>query len=249
MIARCAKLGFAASQPVGLGLCNGGKTVYMLLTRIEGRDLEEILPHLSQKGQYALGRAAGRILKKIHSIPLEVKDFPDATKKEKKLRQLSLYEQSCVRIAGDEAVVRYVREGIDLLWREKPVYLHGDFHPGNLIYAPDGSLGVIDYNRWEVGDPYEEFYKLESFAAEVSLPYCVGQLDAYFDDEIPQTFWETLSVYVAHASLFSVKWAEKFGREEVDGMKKRYERALADCNGFRAVVPKWYSGEYRKRFL
>lgn len=100
MIARCAKLGFATSQPVGFGLCNGGKNVYTLLTWIEGKDLEEILPNLSKKEQYTLGRAAGKILKKIHSIPLEEKDFPNATKKEKKIRQLSLYEQSCVRIAG-----------------------------------------------------------------------------------------------------------------------------------------------------
>lgn len=38
------------------------------------------------------------------------------------------------------------------------------------------AIGVIDFNRWEVGDPYEEFYKLESFARELSVPYCIGQI-------------------------------------------------------------------------
>ena len=37
------------------------------------------------------------------------------------------------------------------------MYQHGDFHPGNLIYMENGEIGVIDFNRWEVGDPYEEF--------------------------------------------------------------------------------------------
>lgn len=74
----------------------------------------------------------------------------------------------------------------------------------------NGEIGVIDFNRWEVGDPYEEFYKLESFARELSVPYCIGQIQAYFNDEVPGDFWSILAVYVAHASLFSVKWAEKF---------------------------------------
>ena len=53
-------------------------------------------------------------------------------------------------------------------------------------------------------------------------------------------FWQTLAVYVAHASLFSIKWAEKFGQQEIAGMVKRYETALDDYDGFDAVIPKWY---------
>ena len=67
------------------------------------------------------------------------------------------------RVENDEDAISYVKNNIDLIWRKNPVYQHGDFHPGNLIYMPDGQIGVIDFNRWEVGDPYEEFYKLEIF--------------------------------------------------------------------------------------
>ena len=145
-----------------------------------------------------------------------------------------------MRISDDETAVKYVKDNINKLWRETPVYLHGDFHPGNLILTPQKTLGVIDFNRWEVGDPYEEFYKLESFGVEVSVPYCIGQIEAYFEDRIPMRFWETLAVYVAHASLFSIKWAEKFGQEEVDGMVKRCLSAMEHYDGFRNVVPSWY---------
>lgn len=61
----------------------------------------------------------------------------------------------------------------------------------------------------KVGDPYEEFYKLESFGTEVSIPYCIGQIDAYFNDSVPMDFWIANAVYVAQASLYSIKWAEK----------------------------------------
>ena len=159
--------------------------------------------------------------------------------------QLERYEQSEVRIANDETAIQYVKDNMDKLWTEPPVYMHGDFHPGNLIFIPQKELGVIDFNRWEVGDPYEEFYKLESFGVEISVPYCVGQIDAYFYDNVPLKFWETLAVYVAHASLYSIKWAEKFGQEDIDGMVRRCLAALEHYDGFQSVVPKWYL-DYKK---
>ncbi len=241
VIQKYARLGFPMSAPVDFGLCDGGKSVYMLLTWVEGRDLEDVLPGLPEGEQYRLGREAGRILRRIHAIPVAAKDLPDQTKKAKKLEQLARYESSRLRQDGDEALIRYVRENIDLIWRQAPVYQHGDYHPGNLIYTPKGAVGVIDFNRWEVGDPYEEFYKLESFGIECSVPYCVGQIDAYFDGDVPEEFWRTLAVYVAHAALYSIKWAEKFGQREIDGMVKRYRRALDSYDGFRTTIPRWYT--------
>lgn len=240
IITKYSKLGIPMSMPVEFGVCNQGKSVYMLLTWVEGQDLETVLPDLPEKEQYALGRLAGNILKKIHSIPVEETDIPAQTKVAKKMWQLSKYEASNVRIANDEIAVKYVKDNIHKIWKEKPVYLHGDFHPGNLIYLENGKIGVIDFNRWEVGDPYEEFYKLESFARELSIPYCIGQIQAYFEDDIPENFWSTLAVYVAHASLFSIQWAEKFGQADIDGMVERCMVAFEDYDYFKKNIPVWY---------
>ena len=185
IITKYSKLGIHMSMPRGFGICNDCKNVYMLLSWVVGCDLEEVLPSLSIKEQYLLGRDAGMILRKIHSIPIEEKEIPKDTKKGKKRSQLLKYENSKVRICSDEIVLEYVKRNINLICKEEPVYMHGDFHPGNLIYRADGSVGVIDFNRWEIGDPYEEFYKLESFGTESSIPYCIGQIDAYFDDNVP----------------------------------------------------------------
>ena len=241
IIEKYARLGFHMSMPKEFGVCNENRNTYMLLTWLEGRDLEAALPQLSEDEQYQLGRQAGVILKKIHSVPLEEEDVPIKTKKEKKLLQLSKYEESNLRIPNDEIAIRYVKENIDQIWKEPPAYLHGDFHPGNLIYMQDGSIGVIDFNRWEVGDPFEEFYKLENFGIESSIPFCIGQIDAYFDDSVPMDFWIANAVYVAQASLFSIKWAEKFGQREIDGMVARAKRAFADFDGFKKIIPCWYS--------
>ncbi len=252
IITKYSQLGINMSMPIEFGICNEGKNVYMLLSWVEGRDLEEVLPELSEWDQYKLGRQAGTILRKIHSIPLDSADVPATTKREKKLVQLVRYEESNLRISGDEIAVAYVKENINSIWNKTPVYMHGDFHPGNLIYMQDGSIGVIDFNRWEVGDPYEEFYKLESFGIEISVPYCIGQIDAYFNDNVPEDFWTANAVYVAQASLFSIKWAEKFGQADVDGMVRRARASMKNFDNFNLSVPKWYSntlGKFNKDVL
>lgn len=136
------------SRPIDFGTCNSGKNVYILLAWVEGKDLEEALPGLPETEQYRLGREAGLILKRIHSIALDKSDIPVRSKKEKKLLQLARYEESNLRIAGDETVNHFVKENIDLIWKRKPVYHHGDYHPGNLVYTKDKTIGVIDFNRF-----------------------------------------------------------------------------------------------------
>lgn len=240
IISKYVKTGIPMSLPLEVGKDVKAQQTYMLLTWVEGRDLKEVLPSLSDREQYRLGRSAGEILRKIHAIKVDDEDRPLQSKVKKILSRLQVYMDSDVRIDGDEIAIQYVKDYIHEIWQEDPVYLHGDFHPGNLIYSDDGSIGVIDFNRWEVGDPYEEFHKIESFGIEVSVPYSVGQIDAYFADAVPQRFWVTLAVYVAYNVLYSIKWAEKFGAEDVAGMKRRCKRAFENYDAFRRVIPKWY---------
>lgn len=242
-----AQLGFAMSLPIDFGMCKDGKNVYMLLTWVEGNDLEQALPLLSETEQYRLGRMAGEILKKIHSIQILDEDIPQTTKVQKKLKQLELYENSKVRIANDEIAIKFIKDNIDNIWSVPPVYQHGDFHPGNLILTPEHGIGVIDFNRWEIGDPYEEFYKLESFGTKVSIPYCIGQIDAYFENNVPDAFWNVLAVYVAHASLYSIKWAEKFGQADIDHMVKICNKSFHHYDDFKQVKPIWYDDSWKNR--
>lgn len=240
IIQKYSKLGFEMSMPIEFGTCNDHKNVYLLCSWVDGEDLEEVLPKLSVPQQYDLGRKAGLILKKIHRLKVPECEVPKETKIPKKIHQIERYINSAVRIENDEIALSYIKQNINKMWQLEPSYLHGDFHPGNLILTTNGGLGVIDFNRWEIGDPYEEFYKLESFGVEISIPYCIGQINAYFEDEVPVEFWETLAVYVAHSSLFSIKWAEKFGQDDIDGMIKRCQRAFEHYDDFKSVIPSWY---------
>ena len=64
----CA-LGVPACLPVDFGICNNGKSVYQLVTWVEGEEVERALPHLSEAQQYDLGLQAGKALRLVHSLP------------------------------------------------------------------------------------------------------------------------------------------------------------------------------------
>lgn len=234
-------LDFKMSRAIEFGYFNEHKNVYMLLSWIEGCSLEEKLNSLPEIEQYRLGLYSGEILKQIHSIPVHPQDVPSINKIPKKLLQLQRYEDSLVRIPNDETAIAFVKSNIDMLCKSSPVYKHGDFHVGNLIYTPDRTVGVIDFNRWECGDKYEEFYKVQSFDVEQSIAFSVGEIKGYFKGNPPIGFWKIQAIYVAHASLYSIKWAEKFGQREVDGMTKRCLEAFDHYDNFNLIIPKWYS--------
>ena len=147
VICKFSKLGFKMSEPINFGVCNNKQNVYILLTWIEGEDLELSLPKLEPDEQYKLGREAGAILRKIHSLDVPTDEIPTETKILKKKIQIQRYIDSEVRISGDEVALDFININIDKIWSTPPVYQHGDFHPGNLILTPDKKIGVIDFNR------------------------------------------------------------------------------------------------------
>ncbi len=242
-------LDFKMSRAIEFGYFNKHRNVYMLLSWIEGYPLEEKLNSLPEIEQYRLGLNSGQILNQIHGIPVEPQDVPFVNKISKKLLQLQMYENSSVRISNDEIAIAFVKNNIDMLCKSSPAYEHGDFHIGNLIYTPDKTIGVIDFNRWECGDKYEEFYKIQSFNIEHSIAFSVGQIQGYFNGNPPIDFWKVHAVYVAHASLYSIKWAESFGQEEVNGMTKRCLQAFDHYDNFNLIIPKWYSQNENKYLL
>ena len=68
MTEQIAALNIPMCIPIEFGTCDEG--VYCIQSWIDGEDLKPILPTLSDTEQYALGIQAGKILRKIHSIPV-----------------------------------------------------------------------------------------------------------------------------------------------------------------------------------
>jgi aminoglycoside phosphotransferase (APT) family kinase protein len=239
-IKKMASLGFPMAQPLAFGTTNDKAFVYMLLSWVDGKDLEDVLPTLSEDTQYQLGLEAGDILRRIHSLPIPKRMLPKQSDHARKLRQINDYKASKHRINHDEDALRFIETHMERIWTRTPVFCHGDFHPGNLVYMADGHLGVIDFNRVRITDPYEAFYKLQSFGRSISIPFSIGEIHGYFENQVPSDFWDVVAVYVAHASLYSITWAEGFGEEDIRHMTKICQQAFDDYDDFKKVIPTWY---------
>lgn len=246
-IKKCNKLNFSMSQAIEIGICNNENNIYMLLTWVEGSSLNDVLSNFTVQEQYALGLQSGKILNEIHSIKLEnPHDCIVENKKSKILTNLARYENSINRVEEDQLAIDFVKNNIEKINLLSPVYKHGDYHVGNLVLTPLNKIGVIDFNRCGYGDRYEEFQRIQSFDIEVSIPFSIGKIHGYFNGNPSIEFWDILAIYVAYTSLSSIVWAEKFGQNDIDGMKRRCLNAFDDYDNFNTVIPKWYKSNSNK---
>src|SRR5690554_5276962 len=153
---------------------------------------------------------------------------------------LDEYKKCGIKVKNDNKAIEYVKDNLHLLKNRPQTFHHGDYHVGNLILTSKDTLGVIDFNRWDYGDPYEDFYKMMLFSREVSIPFTKGQINGYFDDGVPKDFFEILALYLADVILYSVVWAIPYGEEEINTMLRLADMIFSYYDYFNTVVPKWF---------
>ena len=171
-------------NPIEFGTCEEG--VYSIQSWIDGVDAEESVPTLSDTEQYVYGLEAGRILRKIHSIPA-----PEAN--------------------------------------------------------ANGQLHIIDFNRNDYGDPWEEFNRIV-WCGQKSPLFASGMVNGYFDGEIPMEFWKLLALYISSNTLSSVYWAVPYGQNEINTMLNQAKDVLSWYDNMCNSIPTWYTNSARNFF-
>ena len=237
---RVAALGVPMCRPVDFGSCEEG--VYMLHTWIDGSDAENVIPAMPHARQYAYGLEAGRILRKIHAIPAPA-DQPDWERRfnAKIDRNIGKYAECPVQFAGAEGIIAHIEANRHLLRDRPQCFQHGDYHIGNMMIENE-KLVVIDFDRLDFGDPWEEFNRIV-WCAQKAPRFASGMVDGYFDGQVPVEFWKLLVVYIGSNMLSSVPWAIPFGQEQIDVMLNQARDVLDWYDGMRRVIPSWYSPE------
>jgi aminoglycoside phosphotransferase (APT) family kinase protein len=238
MMKQVAALGVPMCRPLEFGTCEDG--VYSLQSWIEGGDAEDVIPSLSESMQYAYGLEAGRILKRIHSItaPAGQEDWESRFNRKMDYK-IQKYSECPIKYENGQAFIDYIDANRYLLKGRPQCYQHGDYHIGNMMIDEKGALQIIDFNRNDFGDPWEEFNRIV-WCAQKAPVFASGMVNGYFDGEVPEEFWRLLALYIASNTLSSVYWAIPFGQGEIDTMLNQAKEVLSWYDNMQNPVPTWY---------
>lgn len=231
-------LGVAMPRPVEWGACPEG--VYTLEEWIDGADAEELIPTLAPERQYAYGQEAGRILSVLHTLPAPAGAENWETRFNRKLdRKIAQYAACPLKYEVDAPILDFIAAHRHLLHGRPQTWQHGDYHIGNMMLTRDDRLIVIDFDRDDFGDPWEEFNRIV-WCAQAAPAFASGMVDGYFGGAAPPEFWPLLALYISSNTLSSLPWAIPFGEREIRVMREQQRQVLAWYDSMRQVVPTWY---------
>lgn len=244
---KVAALNVPMCKPIEFGSCEEG--VYSIQSWIDGVDAEEIVPALSDTEQYVYGLDAGRILRKIHSIPAPATQEAWESRFNRKMDyKIQKYSECPIKYENGQLFIDYINANRHLLKDRPQVFQHGDYHIGNMMIDRNGILKIIDFDRYDFGDPWEEFNRIV-WCAQKSPLFASGMVNGYFDGEAPLDFWKLLALYISSNTLSSVYWAVPFGQDEVNTTLNQAKEVLSWYDNMRNPIPTWYFKGYYLQYI
>lgn len=234
-----AALGIDMCLPLEFDVCDEG--VYSIQSWIDGVDAESVITTLDETDQYRYGVDAGRILAKIHTIPAPAETLDWENRFNAKIdRKIAMYEACELKYEfGAEAFTKFIAANRYLLAGRPQSYQHGDYHIGNMMFDNNGKLTIIDFDRDDYGDPWEEFNRIV-WCAQAAPAFASGMVDGYFNGSVPEVFWRLLALYICSNTLSSLPWAIPFGEGEIQVIRKQAALVYDWYDGMNNVVPSWY---------
>ena len=107
------------------------------------------------------------------------------------------------------------------------------------MIGEDRKIYVIDFDRFDLGDPWEEFNRIV-WSAQISPSFASGMIDGYFDDKVPDLFWKLLAIYILSNLVGALPWAVPYGTEEIAVMQNQAKEILEWYEGMKQIIPSWY---------
>ena len=248
MMERAYNLGVLTPQPIEIGLCDEGKSVYSLQSWLEGMDAKDALSLMSETERYAFGIRAGETLRTIHTLPAPDDAAPWGDWFYRKVQdRIDFYNANPVKSENGDIIVRYLQENKRLLDGRPQTFGHGDFNIGNMMVTPDGQLAAIDFNAGnkDHGDPWWEFDPLmDGWGSEPSPYFFTGMIKGYFNGDPPQEFFKVFSYYLAYSALAALCDTSVYNQGEPEVGKRHMENTLRWFDNMQNPVPTWYLRDF-----
>lgn len=223
------------SAPVEVAACNNDKLAYSLYRWVDGYDADEVIKKLHTPLQFRFGEEAGKMLRKIHSVksPTDSVDlFPRNI-----MSTVERFEACGVRFAGDKDTIDFIKKNIGLTENRPICAIHGDYTTANLVFDKSGGLGIIDFSKWDWGDPMRDFARVRF---SCSKAFVKGEINGYFGGDIPPDFFRLMALYTAADIISEITSAYPFSMEKVDKALNDAVAAARMYSGYKGLIPDWY---------
>jgi aminoglycoside phosphotransferase (APT) family kinase protein len=230
-------------RPIEVGKIERFQVCYIIYQYIEGIEAIKLIAELSYDKQFDLGVQAGVILRQLHRIKAPVEESAYEQMRLKIEKKKRLYQQENLEEPYHQLIVDYLDTHLPLLKNQPTNFCHGDFHIGNMIIGEDGMLYVIDFNRSNIEDPYQDFNRMITFGVKFSIAFVRGQLKGYFEETtIDDRIFSIMLFYVCMDIGFGLLWAKQFGQDEIAMHVELTAQIMRDFDELRRYTPIWWKG-------
>lgn len=227
----------AIIRPLRFGSLDEEMT-YILYTYAEGKDLRGNLECFSETELHEMGVTAGNLLKEIHGTEVQSRRNFESYYNQKIDAKISAYRDSGLDFPEVEKHIRYIDTHRYLLEGRPVVLQHGDYHMGNMV-VNKGKLKIIDFSRYDFGDPYDEFNRMP-MNSTYSKTFSKGMVDGYFGGKPPLEFWKRLKLFVLVNTIGSPRWAQQHSPDSMGFIMGIFKETLRDYEDETQDIPGWY---------
>ncbi len=233
--------GMPVPDPVGFGICNKGRSLYLQTRWIYGTPGPQKLADLDLYHQYYLGTDAGLCLKAVHYCQIPPRRNNWATIQRARAEKiLKTYHGGRKKIGQDRKLLDFIQQCFPLLDDRPQVLLHGDFTTDNIILSHEYSFSLIDFDNWQYGDPLIDLANVLTHIHQISMPYAIGILDCYFAFDINDEEMRLLAYYAAVDLLERFTAAQIQSEQACEKIIEQARALIKAFHGFKNLDPTWY---------
>ena len=235
--------GIKMSLPISFGICEEGKSVYLLRSWCDGEEAKEALYHLSDAEQYVFGRKAANVLKQMEAIDYKPPSQEwSQTYQGRVAHYIELYRRCGYTFDGDDVIISFLRTQRHCIGERPTALMHEDFQTDNMVISPDGELYMIDFQMCGETDPYLVMTGA-GVSAMYSVPFAMGQIDGYFGKTVPEDFWQKYRYYMLAEMLYAFTVGVKM-EEEREETRHMFDNEIKRIKYQGSPIPMWYQKKF-----
>jgi serine/threonine-protein kinase len=227
--------------PTGFGVCDQNRSIYLMTRWVYGKPAPERLPEHHEAVQYLLGQETAVYISALHGCAAPT--GPELWA-EKVRQQIDQVQAACSADDKDftslRCLLQFVLDNAHIARQQPQCVLHGELTPANLIFSHESAVSLIDFEKWQFGDPLADLAPVITDFSCISSCFATGFLDCYFHYQTDVRTFRCLAFYAALRRLQQYVAACANGEAARQQAILDVRQLVQDYSGFSTVVPAWY---------